>query len=87
MHMINNDDEPVELITVQGTIEAEVIKSLLESASIMVTLISPISQNIYPFSVDGLGVIKILVPLKHRNQALEILEKYQTSQPGDDQPV
>ena len=84
MQINNNEDEPVELISVQGSTEAEVIKSLLESSDIMVTLVSPISQIIYPFSVDGLGLIKIMVPNKDRDFALQILDNYQSTQSETD---
>ena len=82
----NDEDEPVELTSVQGSTEAEVIKSLLESSDIIVTLVSSITQMILPFSVNGLGMIKILVPKKHRNTALKILDEYRSTQSSADSP-
>ena len=47
--------------TVQGPVEAEVIKSLLESHGISVFLKGLVVQSVHAFSADGLGKITVLV--------------------------
>ena len=69
-------DELVELMSVQGEIEASVIKSLLESEGIVPLAKSGIVQSIYPFSVDGLGKVTIWVRRADRDRSNEIIAEY-----------
>ncbi len=57
----NPDLKFIEVHTVQGPVEAEVIKSLLESHGISVFLKGLVVQSVHAFSADGLGKITILV--------------------------
>jgi hypothetical protein len=50
-----------ELTRVMGPVEAEVIRSFLESQGIPCILRGQMFQGIYPFSVDGLGEHKVMV--------------------------
>ena len=58
---------------VQGPVEAEVIKSLLESHGITCLLKGLVVQAVHAFSVDGLGEIKIYVDDKDFEQAKELI--------------
>ena len=61
------------LQTVQGPVEAEIIKSLLESNGISCILKGLVVQSVHAFSVDGLGEIKIYVDEKDFDLAKELI--------------
>ncbi len=64
-----------EIHKVWGPVEAEVIKSYLESNGIQCLLTGKVVQSVHPFSADGLGEIKILVPMKDYHTAKALLKK------------
>ena len=64
-----------ELHKVWGPVEAEIIKSYLESNGIVCILRGKVVQSVHPFSADGLGEIKILVSEEDYAQAQELLKK------------
>jgi hypothetical protein len=70
-----NDDKLKEVHKVMGSVEAEVVKSLLESYGIKAVLQSLIVQSVHPFTVDGLGEIKIMVTEEDYEAARDIIEK------------
>ncbi|MGD1047845.1 MAG: DUF2007 domain-containing protein [Candidatus Krumholzibacteriaceae bacterium] len=51
----------VELATVQGDFEAQVLKGMLESEGIEVAIRAGVSQNVLPLTVNGLGEMKLYV--------------------------
>ena len=53
-----------EVVKAWGSAEAEVIKSFLNSHGIPCLLKGLVVQSVHPFTMDGLGEIKILVPEK-----------------------
>ncbi len=63
-----------EVATVQGPVEAEVIKSLLASYDIPCLLRGLVVQSVHAFSADGLGRIKILVTQKDYAVAKQLIE-------------
>jgi len=73
-----------ELTRVWGPVEAEVIKNLLESEGIPCFFKGLMLQTIYPFSADGLGEIKIMVPEKDLETAKGLLENMAQKSPADD---
>jgi hypothetical protein len=72
------DELKWEVLTeVQGRLEAEFIKSYLESQGIEVELFQEsIGHHIYPVMVDGLGRVQIFVPKDQTQEARQILEQY-----------
>jgi len=66
-----------ELHTVWGPVEADVIKSFLESNGISCLLRGKVVQPVLPFSADGLGEIKIFVSKKDHALAKKLLENKQ----------
>jgi len=50
-----------ELTRVMGPVEAEVLKNFLESQGILCVLRGQMAPTVYPFSVDGMGEIKVMV--------------------------
>jgi len=69
------DSELKELHKVWGPVEAEIIKSYLESNGIVCILRGRVVQSVHPFSADGLGEIKILVSDEDYTRAQELLKK------------
>jgi hypothetical protein len=65
-----------ELTTVMGPVEAEVIKTFLESQGIPCILRGRMAQSVYPFSVDGMGEIKIMVSEVDLPLARELLAQH-----------
>lgn len=63
----------VEIHKVWGPAEAEVIKSFLESHGISCILKGLVVQSVHPFSMDGLGEIKILVSENDSEMAQKLL--------------
>ncbi len=59
---------------VWGPVEAEVVKSLLESHGITCILKGLVVQSIHAFSVNGLGEIKIFVDETDHELAKKLLE-------------
>jgi len=70
-----NDLDLVELCKVWGPAEAEVIKTMLESYGIPCLMRGQVVQSILPYSVDGMGEIKILVPKKDLAKAKSLIEQ------------
>ncbi len=69
------DSKLKELHKVWGPVEAEIIKSYLESHGIVCILRGKVVQSVHPFSADGLGEIKILVSEEDYARAQELLKK------------
>jgi hypothetical protein len=62
-----------ELTRVMGPVEAEVIRNFLESQGIPCILRGQMVQSIYPFSVDGMGELRVMVSEADYPLALELL--------------
>jgi hypothetical protein len=76
------DEELVELTAVYNDVEANLIKSLLEEAGITCLLVSHVPHSVYPFTVNGLGRVRVQVLAGQLEAAQAILdENLQT--PGD----
>jgi len=81
--MPENNDEPLKsdkyalkiLLSVWGQAEAEVIKSYLESNGIPSFFKSHVVQSIHPFTMNGLGEIKIYVKEPDLDIATKLLEE------------
>ena len=69
----NPDLKFIEVHTVQGPVEAEVIKSLLESHGISVFLKGLVVQSVHAFSADGLGKITVLVKEGDSEKAKQLI--------------
>ena len=60
------DDQVEEVARVQGPVEADLVRGILESNGIRVRTAGRVSHAVLPFSIDGLGEVRILV---RRDQA------------------
>jgi hypothetical protein len=77
-HPKDIESEFKEVYKAWGSAEAEVIKSFLHSHGISCLLKGLVVQSVHPFTMDGLGEIKILVPEKDHSLAKELLKARQT---------
>ncbi|MBM3153559.1 MAG: hypothetical protein FJZ96_15355 [Chloroflexi bacterium] len=67
------------LVEVQGRLEAEAIKSLLQAEGIDTELFQEsIGLNAFPVTVDGLGRVQIFVPKVSSGDARNLLADYQS---------
>ncbi len=71
------ESEFKEVYNAWGSAEAEVIKSFLQSHGIPCLLKGLVVQSIHPFTMDGLGEIKILVLEKDHAVAEKLLKSGQ----------
>ena len=69
------DFQMIELCRVPREDEALTIKSLLTSYDIECILQSDITHSVYPFTVDGLAEVIILVSSKDLQKSKEIIRK------------
>ncbi|MCJ7679270.1 MAG: DUF2007 domain-containing protein [Candidatus Aminicenantes bacterium] len=70
----DQDLEFKEVTKVQGSIEAEVIRSFLESNGIAVMFRGLVVQSVHAFTADGLGRIRIMVPTGDFEIARKLLD-------------
>jgi len=66
----------IELYRVSTESEALTIKSLLSSHGIQCLLKANIDHSVYPFTVDGLGEVRIMVMNKDMKESIKILQSY-----------
>ena len=68
-------ESPLKLLhSVWGPVEAEVIRSLLESHGIACILKGLVVQSVHAFSLDGLGEVKIFVAENDYETAKSLIE-------------
>jgi hypothetical protein len=70
------EQEWVLLDKVQGQIQAEIFKGLLEAQGIMVWLNQEGAAHAYAIEVGSLGMVEILVPSGMIDKARQVLEEY-----------
>ena len=70
------EEEWVLVDKIQGQLQAEIIKGLLEAQGIQVWLNSQGAARAYAVSVGTLGAVELLVPTSQAVQAREVLDEY-----------
>jgi hypothetical protein len=68
-----HDSDLEELMAVEGSMEADIIKSKLESYQIPVLLQYEAAGRIFGITMDGLGKVKIMVPKSFLEEARKLL--------------
>jgi len=71
----NKDIKIVELCRVPREDEALAIESLLASCNIRCILQSDITRSVYPFTIDGLAEVSILVSERDLEKSKEIISE------------
>lgn len=72
-----SDEEWVLLVKVQGLLQAELLRGLLEAQGIMVWVNPQGASHAYAVSVGTLGLVELLVPQSAIDQARQVLEAYE----------
>ena len=80
---MNTDSEMKMVVvhTVQGYIEAEIVQACLRSYGIESTTQGLAAQSIHPFTVDGMGKIKILVMEGEAESARQVVTDFLENNP------
>ena len=60
----------------QGDVEADVIRALLRSHGIPTLSTGTMTQSVYPFTLDGLGKIKLMVRADDLARAKEVIQEH-----------
>ncbi len=66
--------ETVEIFRARDYIEAQLIKNLLKSNGIFSILVGQVPSSVYPFTVDGLAEVRVLVNKNDASDAKRLLE-------------
>jgi hypothetical protein len=66
--------EPVEVCVAANDLEAQVVKSFLESNGIPVMLQGDAVSKVYGFTVGGMAEVRVFVPEPLAAKAIELLE-------------
>jgi hypothetical protein len=80
----DKDAELRELRKVYGPVEADVIRSFLESQGIACVLKGRMVQSVMPYTVNGLAEIRVMVAEKDLEAAILILESAKKFQDEED---
>jgi len=67
-------DEQVEILTVNGTTNAEPVLAALRANGIPAAAIGESVARVYGLTLDGLGMVRIVVPKEYEEQARELIE-------------
>lgn len=70
------DEEWVLVDKVQGQLQADILKGLLEAQGVTVWLNSQGAARAYAVSVGTLGAVELLVPSSAAENARQVLEAY-----------
>jgi Putative prokaryotic signal transducing protein len=76
MEQVMTEEAWVLLDKVQGQLQAEILKGLLEAQGIMVWLNQEGAARAYAVEVGTLGMVEILVPSGVIDKARQVLEAY-----------
>lgn len=68
------EDYLKELVAIEGMVEAEIIKSKLESFSIPCMLKFEAIGRVLGITTNGLGRVQVMVPLEYYEEAKEIIK-------------
>jgi hypothetical protein len=68
--------EMVQVHSAQGQVEADIIQSYLKSHGIDSFTRGLAVQSVHPFTVDGMGEVRILVSEDDAEKARQVLEAY-----------
>ncbi len=71
---MNPKDKLVSVYTAHGEMEAQVIRSLLETCGIKSLMQGNAAVSVQPFVMDGMGEIKIMVVETQAEEARKIIE-------------
>ncbi len=85
-HEEADEEGLVELISVQGEMDAQLLVGILESEGIEVLMKSNQTFSALPFTVDGMGAVRIMVKKEDLEEAKTILEAY-SGESDEENPI
>ena len=71
---MSETDGDVEILRVNGTINAEPVLAALRANGIPAAAVGEAVGRVYGLTLDGLGMVKIVVPKEYEEQARELIE-------------
>jgi hypothetical protein len=71
---MSKTDDDVEILRVNGTINAEPVLAALRANGIPAAAVGEAVGRVYGLTLDGLGMVKIVVPKEYEEQARELIE-------------
>jgi hypothetical protein len=81
---LTDNMKAVVVHTVQGPVEAEIVRTCLRSCGIESVTQGLAVQSVHPFTVDGMGKIKILVLEKDADAARQAIADFLAGNPETD---
>ena len=75
-----NDGKWIEVCVIQGDIDAEILKGLLEAHEIPVLLSKEGAGRALGLTMGPLGEVEILVPVSLQNEAALIIEQFNSGE-------
>ena len=80
-------DDEVEVLRVEGAINAEPVLAALRANGIPAALVGEAAGRVYGLTLDGLGVVRVVVPKEFEARARDLLEAGELHQleAGDDE--
>ncbi len=73
LHHTGAGEGEIELLRVQGQINAEPILAALRANGIPARAVGEALGSVYGLTLDGLGEVTIVIPIEHEEKALELL--------------
>jgi len=70
---MSKPDDQVEILRVNGTINAEPVLAALRANGIPAGVVGEAVGRVYGLTLNGLGVVRIVVPREYEEQARELL--------------
>ncbi len=82
-----SDGDEVEILRVEGAFNAEPVLAALRANGIPAAVVGEAAGRVYGLTLDGLGVVTIVVPKEFELQARDLLEAGELHQleAGDDE--
>jgi hypothetical protein len=77
------EEEFIEIYRARGEIEAQVIRSKLESYGIPSILKSHAAPSAFAFTIDGMGEFKVMVKPEMEDEARRLIEEADTEDSND----
>jgi hypothetical protein len=78
------DQDIVQVGSVSGKIEAEILRGLLEASGINVLLVHEAAASIYGLGVGPLAQVDLMVPAAQASEAVKIIERYHSGIASED---
>jgi hypothetical protein len=79
-------EELIVVASVQGMVEAEILRGLLEASGIRVGILPKGPMTAFPFTVGPLGLVDVLVPSHHEEAARAVLAEMHTGRLAEEEP-